>query len=558
MEYSTPGSASPGSQNTPRGSANNSPVMRPTSHDTEVADMPGVASSSSSTFSTSSRFKNARQRLNRLMSRLPSFSSDARDGFRNGFVNINGSVASGWGASSSSSSSTPMVKKRDREDTASTPPAAPTTKTPKRVPTSPSITSSALSRFSWTESEHRRTLSSKLFYSPQRVIGETESGIAFIDDVPQGTDFVSILPTEISFTIFALLDPLDLDNCALVSHDWNRAINSDPLWRQMFYQNGWSAVAEPLTCWKYLYRTRQLLAQQWGTTKHAQTHTLVGHQDSVYCCQFDNDKIVTGSRDKTIRVWNASTYVCERVLAGHEASVLCLQFDDTIMVSGSSDYSIIVWDMISMVPIRRVMTHTSRVLSVCLSPEYIFSCSKDGTICVTKRSDFTLKYRLSGHNGPVNNIQVFGDYIYSAGGDALIKKWSLASGLCVRDYRGHTRGAACIEANDRLIVSGSSDNTIRVWDKVSGTSKVLEGHSKLVRSINLFDDYIISSSYDLSIKIWTIEGRLLTSLTGYHSGSLITAKADRRKIVSTSLGCSPVIFDFGCGLNEEHLAQITG
>lgn len=553
MEYSTPGNTSPGSQNTPRGSANSSPVIRPASNDTDVADMPGVSSSASSTFSSSSRFKNARQRLSRLMSRLPSFSSDARDGFRNGFVNINGSVASGWGGSSASSSGAPVVKKRDREDVTQTP----AVKAPKRAP-SPSITSS-LSRFSWTESEHRRTLSSKLFYSPQRVIGETESGIAFIDDQPPpGTDFVAILPPEISFSIFACLDPLDLGNCAQVSRDWYRAINSDPLWRQMFYANGWKAVEHPHSCWRDLYRTRHVLAQQWGTTKHAVTHTLVGHQDSVYCCQFDNHKIVTGSRDKTIRVWNASTYACERVLAGHEASVLCLQYDDTIMVSGSSDYSIIIWDMISMVPIRRIVTHTSRVLSVCLSPEYIFSCSKDGTICVTKRSDFTVKYRLSGHNGPVNNIQVFGDYIYSAGGDALIKKWSLATGHCVRDYRGHTRGAACIEANDRLIVSGSNDNTIRVWDKESGTSKVLEGHTKMVRNINLYDDYIISSSYDLSIKIWTIEGRLLTSLTGYHSGALITAKADRRKIVSTSLGCSPVIFDFGKGLNEDHLAQIVG
>lgn len=35
---------------------------------------------------------------------------------------------------------------------------------------------------------------------------------------------------------------------------------------------------------------------------------LEGYKDSVHCVQFDEDKILTGSRGKTVRIWDARVH----------------------------------------------------------------------------------------------------------------------------------------------------------------------------------------------------------------------------------------------------------
>jgi len=45
----------------------------------------------------------------------------------------------------------------------------------------------------------------------------------------------------------------------------------------------------------------------------------------VYCLQYDDDKIVSGLRDNTIKIWDRKTLECKRTLTGHTGSVLCLQ-----------------------------------------------------------------------------------------------------------------------------------------------------------------------------------------------------------------------------------------
>ena len=69
---------------------------------------------------------------------------------------------------------------------------------------------------------------------------------------------------------------------------------------------------------------------------------------SVYCLEFDasSQTIITGSRDKTIKIWSLRTGRLHATLRGHPGSVLCLKFDRTgFMVSGSSDCTVFVWDL---------------------------------------------------------------------------------------------------------------------------------------------------------------------------------------------------------------------
>ena len=38
--------------------------------------------------------------------------------------------------------------------------------------------------------------------------------------------------------------------------------------------------------------------------KNSEIRTLVGHSDSVYSITFDHGKLISGSKDNSIRIWN--------------------------------------------------------------------------------------------------------------------------------------------------------------------------------------------------------------------------------------------------------------
>ena len=72
---------------------------------------------------------------------------------------------------------------------------------------------------------------------------------------------------------------------------------------------------------------------------------LTGHTGNVYCvAQLADGRIVSGSRDKSLRVWDSETGDCTLQLIGHTHTVLCVaQLADGRIVSGSQDESLRVW-----------------------------------------------------------------------------------------------------------------------------------------------------------------------------------------------------------------------
>ena len=61
--------------------------------------------------------------------------------------------------------------------------------------------------------------------------------------------------------------------------------------------------------------------------------------------QFDRNKVISCSFDRTIRIWCLTTYTCVRTISGHTSPVHCLHFDDKILASGAEDGIIRVWNL---------------------------------------------------------------------------------------------------------------------------------------------------------------------------------------------------------------------
>ncbi|KAI0657480.1 WD40 repeat-like protein [Cubamyces menziesii] len=453
-----------------------------------------------------------------------------------------------------------------------------------------------------------------------------------------GMDIISHLPPELALELLSFLDLPSILACLRVSRYWNELARDNSIWRALFSRkekDGWrvdlrranrltspshptssrTVIPAPLEIkWYDMYRTRIELDHRWSNSPTAtlsaslSDDTIVeekevpkawepkvmrisGHADSVYCLEFDSSRIITGSRDRTIKVWSLKTGRCLATFTGHRGSVLCLKFDRDwdipcdvdedegsgfqgaanpwaprrgFMVTGSSDWSVCVWDLyahprvgnepVITAEVKAILRgHTGGVLDLKIDSCWIVSCSKDSLIRVWDRKTLELRSTLRGHDGPVNAVGLHGNRVVSASGDGRMILWDVTSGERLRTFEGHNRGLACIEFKENLIVSGSNDCRIKVWNADTGEClRTLVGHDYLVRALT-FDPRsgrLVSGSYDKTVKVWDLhKGKLVREFRGCHVSHIFDVKFDHSRIVSTSHDRKIVVLDFSEGLD---------
>jgi WD40 repeat protein len=347
-------------------------------------------------------------------------------------------------------------------------------------------------------------------------------------------DFIAELPYELSCQIMAYISPTKV--VPYVSKAWNRVCDDNIVWREEFIRLwGFPPRFHPNEYkeWKFLCQRRIKLRDNWLEGK-VEARILEGHLDSVYCLQFDEHKIISGSRDNTMKIWDMQTNRCINTLRYHSGSVLCLQYNTKYLISGSSDCIIAVWDINTLERLRLLTGHMMPVLDVRLTNRYVISSSKDSTIKIWDIETGELIRTLEGHTAPVNSLHINGSHFVSASGDGEIRLWDIESGSLLRVFKGHSRGLACVQYDGRMIVSGSSDNSIKIWDATTGEClKTLQDHTKLVRSLALDEEHIASGSYDMTIKVYDSRtGNLLLDLAHAHRSWIFHVQIDSARIVS--------------------------
>lgn len=428
----------------------------------------------------------------------------------------------------------------------------------------------------------------------RRDSGELEDadGDIIMEEDNSKIDFLGKLPYEVAVYIASFTDYKTLCTMNRVSRAWRHVTSDNEVWKVLFQRNaGWEAkipktipypsqpvvhpspilvpmelsgrtsseaeitISPPIQLnWKYLYKQRYLLEHNWRNGNIKCT-TLSGHSDSVYCIQFDEEKLVSGSRDQTIKFWSLKDGKVVRTYKGHTGSVLCLQYNDKVLISGSSDTTIILWDIYTGNKIRTLHGHSAGVLDIGFDDKYIVSCSKDYTIKVWDFNTGNLIHTLTGHRAAVNAIQLRDGVIVSASGDYLIKMWDVKTGQFIRDFVGHTRGIACVQYDGKYIVSGSNDQTIKIWNAKSGEClNTLYGHSELVRTLHCDRNFIVSGSYDQTVKVWDFKtGDLLMDLNKGHTSWVFNVQFNLGKIVSASQDQTMVIWDFSHNVDTRFL-----
>lgn len=94
--------------------------------------------------------------------------------------------------------------------------------------------------------------------------------------------------------------------------------------------------------------SRDRTLRVWNIQRRAPIVTLLGHTDEIFAVAFspDGKRIVSGGRDRVIRIWDAERFDEITQLHGHTSYVYCLAFspDGHVLASGGGDDSVRLWD----------------------------------------------------------------------------------------------------------------------------------------------------------------------------------------------------------------------
>ncbi len=289
---------------------------------------------------------------------------------------------------------------------------------------------------------------------------------------------------------------------------------------------------------------------------------LVGHADWVNACTVtpDGRRVVSASRDRTLKVWDLASGRTEVTLEGHAdwVNACAVIPDGRRVVSASYDGTLKVWDLASGRAEVTLEGHADWVTACAVTPDgwRVVSASADKTLKVWDLASGRAEATLEGHAREVTACAVTPDgrRVVSASEDGTLRVWDLASGRVEATLEGHVFPvAACAVTPDgRRVVSVSAEGTFRVWDLASRRAEAtLEGQVASVRACAVTPDgrRVVSVLVEGRLEVWDLaSGRVEATLEG-HTG-WVTACAvtpDGRRVVSASQDQTLKVWDLHAG-----------
>lgn len=346
-------------------------------------------------------------------------------------------------------------------------------------------------------------------------------------------DFLSALPSEISFKILCYLDTTSLCKAAQVSQKWRILADDDVVWHKMCEQHidrkctkcGWGLPLlerKRLRDWK---RQQQFRASGRGLNQWSPKltpapedniefiKTLVLKAGSKRTASSSAEELQASSSDvskrqcveveeppQKFRPWkdvykdrfkvgtNWKYGRCStKVFRGHTNGVMCLQFDDNILATGSYDTTIKIWDMTTGECLRTLRGHTSGVRTLQFDDSKLISGSLDRTVKIWNWRTGERIASLDGHTEGVISVNFEGSYIVSGSIDKTIRVLNYKD-KSTRTLTGHKDwvNAVKVDSASRTLFSASDDCTIRLWDLETMKSiRIFEGHVGQVQQVVL-------------------------------------------------------------------------
>ncbi|KIP08513.1 hypothetical protein PHLGIDRAFT_29502 [Phlebiopsis gigantea 11061_1 CR5-6] len=241
---------------------------------------------------------------------------------------------------------------------------------------------------------------------------------------------------------------------------------------------------------------------------------------------------------------------CIRLLEGHTKAVTTLYFEDECLVTGASDKTMRQWDLttgqcVMTMDILWAISHPPAAAPGTGLPNHLFpgAAASAGSFAVPTPPYSDGSWEM--YQDFVGAVQFWGYALVSGSGDGAVRMWDMRTGQPHRTLLGHTAPVTCLQFDELHVVTGSLDKSIRIWDLRTGgifetlkydypvtalqfdTRKIVaatgenglevynrtsmqhsrlltNGHAQPAERLRYMDKYLVSGGRDSMVKIWAL------------------------------------------------------
>jgi len=277
------------------------------------------------------------------------------------------------------------------------------------------------------------------------------------------------------------------------------------------------------------------------------------HEGSVLSLCAHGQYVASAGSDGLVAVWDIPTGKVLKVINDHVDSVLCVRFDDTRLVSCSKDYTVRTYLFPGLEPHLVLDSHRAAVNAVALSPTQIVSASGDRSISLWDANTGARIHCFEGHHTRgIASIDFSPPFIVSGSSDKhvrLVDSTNLLRGWSTNPTTFEAEAVPIAPLSPTCETCGGDmvgKRAKRRWSR----RKEFEAHRQLVRTVVFGGEFVLSGSYDQTVKVWDRKtGALVADLTGGHMGRVFCVGFDATKIVSCGEDQKICIYDFGHGID---------
>ena len=231
----------------------------------------------------------------------------------------------------------------------------------------------------------------------------------------------------------------------------------------------------------------------------------------------DQDQLITGSADASLKVWDIKTGKMLHSLHGHSKQISTIRTFEKFLFSGSFDGLVKMWNMATGELLHTFSEHQSEITSITLTDDGTYLAIGDqlGHISLWNVSTKEKLYSVLAHDDAITNLYFDSDssQLMSSSDDATITFWK--DGTKVHSFSDHSSGIFAMIQHDNLLVSGDYDGNIYIYDNKKLIHTISTGEDSITNLLSLEPNLFASGNAAGKVDLWNNQGERVDSFFGH-------------------------------------------